>query len=207
MVSENSAKLWSSIFRFMTECTTSFTRDVTAMAWKDKSSASYTGGSGQMAVIAELLHRKCNAAIPHIDVGTDVFAFRDDNDEVARIQVKTASGKRYQNDGGYSAKFGIPIVQLESSDEPPLYYALAVRLNRGWGEFVVISRAKLQEFWKQGCGSKNDKSGNLELHLQFRPVSDKSQSVNSDFLQVFCGIFDLSEQLNAWESLPPLKSP
>ena len=48
------------------------------MAAKDRFSATFTGGSGQMAVMGELLHRKCNAAIPHVDVGTDVFAFKDD---------------------------------------------------------------------------------------------------------------------------------
>ena len=33
----------------------------------------YTGRSGQMAVMAELLFRRCNAAIPEVDVGTDVL--------------------------------------------------------------------------------------------------------------------------------------
>ena len=68
------------------------------MAWKDQSHATYTGGSGQMAVIAKLLHRKCNAAIPAIDVGTDVFAFRDNSEAVAHIQVKTAVGSRIRTD-------------------------------------------------------------------------------------------------------------
>ena len=79
------------------------------MAWKDKSSATFSGSSGQMAVMSELLHRKCNAAIPLVDVGTDVFAFRDDREEVARIQVKTARGQRYKNGKGYSARFGVPM--------------------------------------------------------------------------------------------------
>ena len=79
------------------------------MGWKDNSGATFSGGSGQMAVTGELLHRKCNAAIPHIDAGTDVFAFRDDREEVARIQVKTAPGTQYKKEQGYSAKFGIPL--------------------------------------------------------------------------------------------------
>ena len=49
-----------------------------------------------MAVIAELLHRRCNAAIPHVDIGMDVFAFRDDREDVARIQVKTAPETPYR---------------------------------------------------------------------------------------------------------------
>ena len=34
-----------------------------------KNRGAYTGRSGQMAVIAELLNRGCNAAIPEVDVG------------------------------------------------------------------------------------------------------------------------------------------
>jgi hypothetical protein len=45
-----------------------------------------------MAVMGERLHRKCKVAIPYVDVGTDVFAFRDDREDVARILVKTATG-------------------------------------------------------------------------------------------------------------------
>jgi hypothetical protein len=56
----------------------------------------YTGRSGQMAVMAELLFRLCNAAIPEVDAGTDVFAFQDEREEVARVQVKTAQGERYR---------------------------------------------------------------------------------------------------------------
>ena len=82
------------------------------MAWKGDSSATFSGGSGQMAVMGELLHRKCNAAIPLVDVGTDVFAFREDREEVARIQVKTEAGTWYKRAEGYSAKFGVPMKQL-----------------------------------------------------------------------------------------------
>src|SRR3954469_433757 len=99
------------------------------MAGEKDSEAFFFGGRGQMAVIAELLHRKCNAAIPHIDVGTDVFAFRDDREEVARIQVKTEAGTPYKKGQGWSAKFGVPMDQLKRTDSPPLFYALVVRLE------------------------------------------------------------------------------
>src|SRR5438132_6482989 len=106
------------------------------MAWKDKSSATFSGSSGQMAVMGELLERKCNAAIPLVDVGTDVFAFRDNREEVARIQVKTATGKPYKKTKGYVADFRIPIDQLKRTDAPALFYALAVRLPGGWGSII-----------------------------------------------------------------------
>ena len=126
-----------------------------------------------MAVIGELLHRRCNAAIPHVDIGMDVFAFRDDREDVARIQVKTAPARGYRKGEGYQAKFGVPMAQLGRTDDPPLFYALAVRLDEGWGKFVVISRAELKELWNKGCGSENAKSGDLELHIQFRPYDEE----------------------------------
>ena len=128
-----------------------------------------------MAVMGELLHRKCNAAIPLVDVGTDVFAFRDDREEVARIQVKTATAKP-DNTMGYSADFRIPIDQLERTDAPELFYALAVRLDDRWGNFVVISRARLREFREEGCGAEV-KSGKpskfvLKLNMSFRQANE-----------------------------------
>jgi hypothetical protein len=71
---------------------------------------SYTGRSGQRAVMAELLFRECNAAIPDVDTGEDLFAFRDDREEIARIQVKTAAHARgYAKEEGYRVQFGIPL--------------------------------------------------------------------------------------------------
>lgn len=181
------------------------------MPWKDKSSATFSGSSGQMAVMAELLHRKCNAAIPLVDVGTDVFAFRDDREDVARIQVKTAPGKHYANGKGYHARFNIPTKQLGRTDAPPLFYALAVRLDDGWGSIIVISRAKFQELWNDGLGSENKKSGDLGLHVQFRPEEEEGvegQEGEAELeLEARCGEFDLTDYINAWESLPPLRPP
>ena len=108
------------------------------MTHAKESHATFTGISGQLAVMGELLHLKCNAAIPLVDVGTDVFAFRDDSEDVARIQVKTATGKIYRDGSGYGAKFSIPLKQLRHADDPPLFYALAVRLDTGCSSFIVI---------------------------------------------------------------------
>jgi hypothetical protein len=175
------------------------------MAWKKESAATFTGGSDQVAVMAELLHRKCNAAVPHVDVGTDVFAFRDDREHVARIQVKTAPAKLYKDGSGYSAKFGVTMAQLSRPDSPPLFYAFAVRMGDAWGAFVVISRTNLKELWDEGCGSENPKSGDLELQIQFRPKQSPHDDEAHNSARARCGEFDLSEYLNAWEILPPLK--
>ena len=117
--------------------------------------------------MGELLHLKCNAAIPVVDVGTDVFAFQDDREEVARIQVKTASGKLHKNGKDYHAVFRLPIDQLKRTDSPPLFYALAVRLGNRWGQFIVISRTNLESLRNDGCGSQNE-TGDFDLYVQFR---------------------------------------
>ncbi|MGH7224944.1 MAG: hypothetical protein ACRELF_17105 [Gemmataceae bacterium] len=74
------------------------------MAQQRRTHDAYTGRSGQMAVMAELLLQHCNVAIPEVDVGTDVFAFHDAREEVARVQVKTAQAKRYKQGQGYAAQ-------------------------------------------------------------------------------------------------------
>ena len=86
---------------------------------------------------------------------------------------------------------------------------MAVRLDNGWGSFIVISRAKLQELWDDGCGSENKKSGDLELHIQFRPEkkAEGEEAEKNQELTAICGKFDLTDYINAWESLPPLKPP
>jgi hypothetical protein len=158
----------------------------------------YTGRSGHRAVIAELLLRQCNAAIPEVDVGEDLFAFRNGGVEVARIQVKTARTTRYARRAGYPARFGVPMKQLREPEPPRLHYVLAVRLPEGWGDFVVISRARLNELWNGSTpfGRENAASGNLELDLAFEPE------------HVRCGAVDLQPHRNAWEALPPfLTSP
>ncbi len=96
---------------------------------------SFTGRAAQLAVMAELLRHRCNAASPEVDLGTDVFAFKDDREEVVRIQVKSCTVPHIYADGsGYSAKFGLPMKQFRRLDDrPPLYYALAVLRDRALG--------------------------------------------------------------------------
>jgi hypothetical protein len=155
----------------------------------------YNGRSGQMVVLAELLIRQCNGAIPEVDVGTDVFAFQDAREEVARVQVKTAWGKPYKKEEGYSVRFEVPMQQLKRRDRPPLYYVFAVRLADRWGDFRVLSRPELKEFWNgdRPFGTENGTTGNLVFTAQFRPGN------------VTCGDVDLTAFRNAWDRLPPLR--
>src|SRR5438067_1151030 len=102
----------------------------------------FTGRAAQLAVMAELLRLRCNAAIPEVDLGTDVFVFKDDREEVVRLQVKACTAPHIYGDGsGYSAKFALPMKQfLRQDDRPPLYYALAVLREDHWDDFLIVSR-------------------------------------------------------------------
>src|SRR3954468_22390844 len=101
----------------------------------------YTGRSGQMAVMAELLARGCNVAVPEVDVGSDLFAFQDEEGLVTHIQVKTAGKPRsVKDDGGFSAQIDVPLGQLSRWDDPRLFYVFAMRVEGRWADFIVISR-------------------------------------------------------------------
>jgi hypothetical protein len=98
--------------------------------------------------------------------------------------------------------------QLGRTDAPQLFYALAIRLGNRWESFIVISRTKLQELWNNGLGSENEKSGNLELYIRFRPdAAEEEEAQHEQELRALCGNLDLTDYVNAWESLPPLKPP
>ena len=156
----------------------------------------FTGRSGQQAVLAELLARQCNAAVPEVDLGHDVFAFRDHRTEIARLQVKTsASARRYKRRPGYVARFNIPIRQLVASEPPELWYVFAVRLEQRWTDFLVMGRSVLAQFFTDAprFGYRNLGTGELELRVVF------------DDAHVWCDRIDLSAYRNAWELLPPLR--
>lgn len=156
---------------------------------------SFTGRAAQLAVMAELLRLRCNAAIPEVDLGTDVFAFKDDREEVVRIQVKACTVPHIYADGsGYSAKFALPMKQfLRQDDRPPLYYALAVLRDGRWVDFLVVRRARLQAYFngKTKFGSFSKTNDDLEITVEFRE-------------KVECSGQELTDCRNAWNSLPPL---
>jgi hypothetical protein len=59
---------------------------------------SFTGRAAQLAVMSDLLRIHCNAAIPEVDLGTDVFVFKDDRAEIVRLQVIRNRRKRVRSD-------------------------------------------------------------------------------------------------------------
>lgn len=137
----------------------------------------YVGRAGQMAVMAELLWRGWNVALPEVDVGEDVFVVKDESGELWRVQVKTATAKPRQN--GYSAQFSVSIKQLETLRTPDLVYILAVRSPSGWESFIIIDRSTLyreHELHRIGSVSR----GNLVL--RFTQADERLRCSDRDLL-------------------------
>jgi hypothetical protein len=128
----------------------------------------FTGRSGQLALMAEFLHREMNVAIPEVDLGDDIVVVRDDNDQITRVQVKTANARASKTVGWFTAQFKLPLDQLENG---PLHlvYAFVVRRNDRWEEFVMVRRSILYQLHTiNGLGSV-DPNDNLILQLSFHP--------------------------------------
>jgi hypothetical protein len=154
---------------------------------------SFTGRAGQLAVLAELLMRRVNAAIPEVDEGEDTLAFVSGAALIDHIQVKTAVATALKTEDCYAAKVSVPLTQMKERDEPPLYYVFAVRLADAWSDFVILSRKQLERQREEGVGYVNTKAGELQLYLSFSPTTlTVSQR-------------DWSPFRGAWQSLPVLQ--
>lgn len=124
----------------------------------------YVGRAGQMAVMAELLWRGWNVALPEVDVGEDVFVVKDEGGDLWRVQVKTATAKPQRK--GYSATFNVSLKQLGTLRTPDLVYIFAVRSAAGWQSFVIIDRNTLhREHELHHVGSVS--RGNLVLRFSY----------------------------------------
>ena len=155
-----------------------------------KRSNLYTGRAGHLAVMAELLLRGWNTAIPEVDVGDDIFVVHDSQGDLRRVQVKTALARPLQV--GHSAQFNLSLSQLQTSMTPEVTYIFAVRLSDRWDSFVVIDREILDEehsSYRLGSGSTD----RLVLRLRFKGIS------------VTCKRRDLSQYRNNWTAFPVIE--
>jgi hypothetical protein len=147
-----------------------------------------------MAVLAELLARLCNVAVPEVDEGEDVLAFLLGDPDITRIQVKTANAERLKEEGRYAARVSVPLDQLREQGQAELYYLFAIRLDDRWIDFVVISRTALrQHHEEEGMGYVHPRNRELQLYLSF----------SQDGL--VCSGQDLQRYRNAWATLPVLR--
>jgi hypothetical protein len=149
----------------------------------------YVGRAGQMAVMAELLWRGWNVALPEVDVGEDLLVVKDDSGDLWRIQVKTATAQPQQD--GYSAQFRVALRQLRTPRTPDLVYVFATRSPAGWEPFVIIDRQTLRtEYEISGAGSVSGE------HVIFRLVSSPSS--------LLCTRRDFQRYRNDWSRWPLL---
>lgn len=129
--------------------------------------------------MAEFLIREINVAIPEVDVGDDIVVVRDDNDEITRVQVKTAHAQERKQSDKFYAAFNVPIVQL-AKGPLNLVYAFVVRRNRRWEEFIIVRRSVLEKLHTD-YGALSGEDENRILGLTFTPddVTHKSLSFQS----------------------------
>ncbi len=171
------------------------------MTDRDRGEDAYTGRAGQQAFIAQVLLRFGNAAVPVVDVGTDVVVLSDPKPLYARVQVKTARMVR-EPDGGYSAQFSLPLDQLTAADEPPLYFALVIRDAEAntFLDFVIVSRADVRRY-HDGIPAFGylDRTNNA-LKLKVKVAAGESRRVSSRQVE-------LTRHRNDWNALPPLRPP
>ena len=151
----------------------------------------YTGRAGHLAVMAELLLRGWNTAIPEVDVGDDIFVVHDSDGDMHRVQVKTAVAKSLKS-GAHNALFNLSLSQLNTPVNPEVIYIFVVRLHDHWNAFVVIDREALREtLAEEHSGSHIHIRGDrLLLRLRFTGAS------------VSCGQRDLSQYRNNWTRFP-----
>lgn len=149
----------------------------------------YVGRSGQLAVMGEFLFRGYNVAVPEVDVGEDLFVVRDADGEFSRIQVKSAVGKGKKIASG---TFKVPLAQLQRKHEPELYYALTLRHNSLWREFLLIPRETLFNL-RKNSGLGTILETDLILYLSF---------TESD---VLCRGISLQPFRSNWSPWPPIQ--
>jgi hypothetical protein len=147
----------------------------------------YLGKAGQLLVMSEFLARGWNVATPEVDVGDDLFVVEDKQGIFFRVQVKTSSV--VINHNGFSARFNLPINQIDNLINPELYFVFVLRKNSRWSDCLIIPRKKLYALYLENkFGSQIGKY----VLLNFIFKKDK----------VFCSNIDFTEFINNFEDFP-----
>ncbi len=160
-----------------------------------RSQRAFFGRSAHLAVMAELLHRRINVAIPEVDVGDDIFVVRGVNVEVTRVQVTAANAREQQN--SYVALINVPEDQLSvPQDNPPLVYVFPIRHKGRWSDFVVIRRGTLfARYANEQAGKRYADPKTGKPYVQFRIVLTETTLTS--------GPADFQPYRDAWDPWPP----
>lgn len=151
----------------------------------------YTGKSGQLAVMSELVFRGYNTAIPEVDVGDDIFVIHDKNGDLRRVQVKTAQARKNKTNDGYRAAFSVRLDQLKTPINPELVYILLIRHQGVWSDYLIITRSDLNSLRDSGLGA-DDGRGSLTI------------SVGLQGDEALCNRVSLQHCRNNWSLFPPI---
>lgn len=149
----------------------------------------FLGRAGQAHVKSEFLCRGWNTAVPDVDIGDDMFVVETYDANFRRIQVKTASAQ--STNSGYSARFKVPLNQLDAAFGIELYYVFVIRFKNKWQPSIIISREQLSKIYEDfGIVSKKDN----QLFLYFNFNIEKGS--------VICSGQSFTPFLDNWEEFP-----
>ena len=151
----------------------------------------YVGRAGQMVVISEFLIRGWNVAVPEVDIGDDLLVIKDQNMDVSRIQVKTASASKLRD--GYSARYSVRLSQLLNPITPDITYIFVTRLNSRWESFLVIPREELYDQYEAYQAGSLTKAGQVSFYFNYTGET------------VTCSKRDFSTYLNNWSAWPVIE--
>ncbi|MGE0567424.1 MAG: hypothetical protein AB7O73_05705 [Bacteroidia bacterium] len=139
---------------------------------RSKAYNGYIGKSGHLLVMSELLYRGWNVAIPEVDTGDDIFAVENSSGDLKRVQVKTAIGKPFKNNKGFSAQFSLRKNHVLLFTGTEMYYFFVIRLNDNWQKFLIFDIDSLSNVLTKAYGSSIlNGDGNLTLHLSNKKMN------------------------------------
>lgn len=152
----------------------------------------FFGRAGEMAVMAELLLRGWNVAVPEIDIGDDVFVVRDSNGEFKRVQVKSANSKQQNKSIIFQISISSKRLTTPVTPELTLVFPVRSKEDERWKFFCVINRSTLNTlFVNDNVGNKNSK-GDVNFRFKYE----------TDIKKLTIGTADLSKHINDWASFP-----
>ncbi len=150
----------------------------------------YIGGAGEYLVMAELMARGYNVAVPRIDTGDDVLVIRvrDEGDEytLRRVQVKTA---RPSSRSG-NCSFTVKRTQLESVANVDLWYVFLVRSPERWRTALVFRQETLRDIQRKRGRKATADPVTFEIKL------------SDDGRTALLGSEDLSRYIDDWSDWP-----
>jgi hypothetical protein len=159
----------------------------------------YVGKAGHLAVMGEIAWRGYNVAMPEIDIGDDVFVYRDSTNQTWRLQVKTS--RLYKQKKSRAYQFLVRETQITTPANPPLHFVFCMRLDPGW-QFLVIDRAIFANYRSAntGFGSRNvSKTGIASVTFNVTQHIDGPKKG-----RVICSKTDLTHHLNNWSTWPAI---